>query len=270
MRSTKKLLIIGVALLCLPFCGAWTTAFAQQPTEQRYVGAQLISSYASSETIDYISKTVVEDISTDKGAPGYFATGDLRNACGAVAGTVAVGFYDKYYPNMVPNWNTYYSNGNYRQQDLTYIPTIMNDLYIRMKTNVVDDGVSEEEFKTGLKDYVNSVGYGLSYNSVWNSSFNYVAFKNAVKNNKVTVLFIKPSNVYLLGQGTTSDTLANLYISGNHIMIAYGYYEVKYFLSGGGTRTEAFLKVSSGYSDLKNAYYKVGSYIDSAYILEID
>lgn len=274
MKNIKRLLIIGVAMLCLPLCGAWTAAYAQQQMdpqiEQRYVDAQLISAYAvSSETIEYVSKTVIENIETDKGAPGYFAVDELQNACGAVAGTVAVGFYDKYYSNMIPDWNSYYSNGNYRLQDGTYVPKTMRDLYNRMETNVVAPGVSEAEFKTGLTSYINGVGYGLSYNSIWNGTFNYSTFKNAVNNNKVTVLFVKPSNVYLLGQGTTNDTLANLYIDGNHIMIAYGYLEIRYTMSY-GTRVEAFLKVSSGYGDLKTALYKVGSYIDSAYVLEIN
>lgn len=268
MRSTKKLLIIGVALLCLPFFGAWTTAFAQQPTEQRYVGAQLISQYSDTETIDYISKTVVENISTDKGAPGYFAIDEMRNACGAVAGTVAVGFYDKYYTNMIPNWNSYYSNGNYRLQDGVHVPAVMRDLYARMKTNVVADGVSEDEFKTGLEEYVKSVGYDMYYDSVWNGSFDYTAFKNAVNNNKVTALFVKPSNVYLLGQGDGFDKLSSMQLTGNHIMTAYGYMEVRYVMSY-GIRTEAFVKVISGLPSAREALYKIGSYVDSAYILEV-
>ena len=269
MRSIKRLLIIGVAMLCLPLCGAWTAAYAQQQTDGRYVDAQLISSYASSETIEYISKNVIENISTDKNAPGYFATGELQNACGSVAGTVAVGFYDKYYTNMIPNWNSYYSNGNYRLQDGTYVPAVMRDIYDRMQTNVVAPGVSEEEFKSGLTGYINSVGYGISYNSVWNGSFDYTAYKNAVNNNKVTALFVKPSGLYLLGEGPDNDVLGNMQITGNHIMIAYGYLEIQYTMSY-GIRTEAFLKVITGFPSTREALYKVGSYIDSAYILQIN
>lgn len=274
MKNIKRLLIIGVAMLCLPLCGAWTAAYAQQQTdpqtEQRYVDAQLISAYAvNSETIEYVSKTVIENIETDKGAPGYFAVDELQNACGAVAGTVAVGFYDKYYSNMIPDWNSYYSNGNYRLQDGTYVPKTMRDLYNRMETNVVAPGVSEAEFKTGLTSYINGVGYDISYNSVWNGTFNYTAYKNAVNNNRVTVLFVKPSDIYVLGHGDTTDVVSSMNITGNHVMIAYGYYEIRYTLIN-GTRTDVYLKVITGFSGTKTAYYKVGSYIDSAYILEIN
>lgn len=255
-------------MLCLPFCGGWTSAPNNQP-DDRYVGGELISTYAS-ETISYVSKEVIEDVSTANGTPEYRAVSGMQNGCGAVAGAIIVGFYDKYYENLIPDWASCYSNGMYKGQNGTTVQTLLFDLYDRMQTNVVAPGVSESEFKNGLKNYVVDHGYNLNYISLGNgNSFNYTTFINAVKNNEVSVVFVQPSNIYVFDRLDNKDVLYSSSISGNHIMVAYGYYEVKYTLSN-GTRTDKYLRVSTGLSGNTQAYYKIGSYIDAAYQVKIN
>ena len=225
------------------------------------------------EYVNYSSKTVVEDVYTANYAPDYFAAGtDLENACGAVAGAIVVGFYDKYYDNMVPGWNSYYTaTGVYRKNDTANVGVFMRDLYSRMNTNVVAPGVSEDEFKSGLTGYINDKGYSVSYNSLGkNGSFDYGAFKSTVRNNQVSVLFVQPSYIYQIGSGNNLDAVSTTYISGNHIMVAYGYYEVEYTLSNGGTRHDVYLRVCTGWSEPTRGFYKVGSYLDSAYNVKIN
>ena len=267
MNKTNRIKTIALLLLCLPFCGGWTTAPEQ---DNRYVGGELIATYASSETISYVSKQVVENISTVKGTPEYFAVNGMQNACGPVAGAITVGFYDKYYNNLIPNWDSYYSSGRYRIQDSEHVYTLMQDLYNRMQTNVTAPGVSESEFKNGLKSYVVNQGYNLEYTSLGvGNNFNYNTFKAAVRNNELTVLFVQPSNFYLFNIKNNEDVVTSGTISGNHIMVAYGYYEVKYTLSN-GTRTDKYLLVATGLSGSPVVYYKVGSYIDAAYQVKIN
>ena len=263
----KRIRAVLFVLLCLPFCGAWTVAAEQQET--RYTGGELISTYAS-ETISYKSKEIVENIATANNAPSY--TGDdigLQNGCGATAGAIVVGFYDKYYPNLISGWDSTYSTGRYRAQDFVYVPALMQDLYTEMKTNVAGAGVSETEFKTGLTSYVNAHGYSLNYMSLGNgNNFNYTSYKTAIQNNEVTVLFVQPSTIYTIASSTNKDVLNTISISGNHIMVAYGYYEVKYTLSN-GIRTDKYLRVATGLSSCPTAIYKIGTFVDAAYTVKI-
>ena len=266
MNIINRIKTIALVMLCLPFCGGWTVAPEQS---DRYVGGELISTYAS-ETISYISKQVVSDISTANGAPDYRSIDGLQNGCGAVAGGNLVGFYDKYYGNLIPNWDSAYSNGRYKNQNSANVSPLLRDLFERMQTNVVAPGVSESEFKTGLQSYVVDHGYNIEYVSLGNgNSFNYNAFKTAVNNNQVSVLFIRPSNIYTLEENNGSDVVYSDSISGNHIMMAFGYYEVKYILSN-GTRTDKYLHVSTGLSGETQAYYKIGSYVEAAYQVKIN
>lgn len=269
MNKTNKIKTIAIIMLCLPFCGGWTTAPDNQ-ADDRYVGGELISTYASSETISYVSREVVENISTANGTPLYSAVSGMQNGCGAVAGSIIVGFYDKYYANLIPDWDSYYSSGMYRIQNGTYVQTLLLDLYNRMQTNVVAPGVSEDEFKSGLRSYVTDHGYNLQYISLGaENNFNYSAFKAGISNNQPAVLLVQPSNFYLMNIKDNEDTITANTISGNHIMVAYGYYEVKYTLSN-GIRTDKYLRVETGFSGSPTALYKVGSYIDAAYKVTIN
>ncbi|MDE6618668.1 MAG: hypothetical protein K2K13_06560 [Clostridiales bacterium] len=270
MNKTNRIKTCALLLLCLPFCGGWTSAPNNQTDDDRYVGVELIATYASSETISYVSKQVVEDITTANGTPRYFAVSGMQNGCGAVAGGIIVGFYDKYYGNLIPNWDSYYSTGRYKGQDGTYVQTLLFDLYNRMQTNVVAPGVSQDEFKNGLQSYVVDQGYNLQYTSLGTgNNFNYSTFKTAISNNEATVLFVQPSNLYSLQTVGGEDHLISSNLSGNHVMVAYGYYEVKYTLSN-GTRTDKYLYVATGLSGSSTAFYKVGSYVDAAYKVTIN
>lgn len=264
MRKTKFNIMLALALASLPVCAAWTDA--PQETTDRYVGGDPISTYAV-ERVEYVSKTIVQDIYTDGDAPEYYALGsDLSNGCGAVAGAVVVGFYDKYYSNMVPDWQSYYTaSGLYRHNDTAHVGVFMRDLYARMNTNSLGAGVSEDEFKSGLKSYINDKGYNVSYDSLGrNGSFDYATFKMAVQNNQVSVLLVQPSYLYEIGLGTECDLISSIYVNGNHIIVAFGYLEINYVLES-GTRHDVYLRVISGWSQPSMAFYKVGSYVDAAY-----
>ncbi len=269
MLKHKRLKTVGFLALCLPLCGAWTAAPAEAAEEVYYTGAAPISSRAV-ETVQYTSRTIVENIATTMNVPEYYPLSEHENSCGAVSGATLVGFYDKYYTNMISDWDSYYSNGRYKSQDAVYVTALQKDLYNRMKINVSVEGVTESNFKSGLKSYVESKGYSVNYSPVWSSnSFNYDAFKTAVNNNELTALFVRPSNIYMLGGSNGYDSISNTYIPANHIMIGFGYYEVKYTLTSGGTRTDKYIKVASGIFNQELVLYKVGSYIDAAYTVKI-
>ena len=270
----KKLIYFALILILLAgmsVFGAWSPiAQAQEVTEVRYADAPIVSTVASTQ-IYYTSRVISEEGVTAGGAPLYNDTENLRNACGPLAGTAIVAFYDKYYPNLIPGWDSYYpATGKYRAQVLTYTSPVLNELYTLMQTNVKGEGVSESEFKTGLQTYITNHGYSASYTSAMSgSSLNYSACKAAIDSNKVIVLFTKPGVIYDWAEYSDHDTWTELSITGNHIMYAYGYIQLKYYNSTGLFRTETFLRVSTGQTPAL-AFYKVDSTnLESAQIVNV-
>lgn len=269
----KKLLYFTLVLVILSsICmfGAWSPIYPVE-TETRYNNAPIVSTVAS-EYVYYTSRSIPDEGRTDGGAPTFNTTTGISNACGAIAGAEIVAFYDKYYPNLIPGWDSYYpATGKYRGQNGTYIDPMMVELYNLMQTNVAGEGVSESEFKTGLQTYFTNHGYTASFASVKSgSALNYSACKAAVDSNKIIVLFTTPGNIYAISEGSNYDAIASYNISGNHIMIAFGYLQIKYYNSTGLFRTDTYLEIATGRSSPILGYYKIdSSNLESAYIVNV-
>ena len=269
MKKLKYVALILVLIAGVTLFGAWSPIQAEE-TEIRYADAPMVSSIAS-ETIYYTSKEMMH-VQTDGGAPTYTVTANLTNACGAVAGSEIVAFYDKYYSDLIPDWVSYYaSSGKYRTQDGTYIPAVMKELYTLMQTNVNGSGTSEAEFKSGLKTYFSNRNYSLSYQNVKSgSSLDFNACMAAVDANKVIVLFTTPGEVYIIAESANKDNLNAYTITGNHIMIAFGYLEIKYYNELGLFRTDRYVKVATGHDYTSIAYYKINSSnLEAAYVVNV-
>ncbi len=270
MKKYCWILIAVLLLASVVAFGAWAPASAQED-EVRYVDAQVISTI-SSETIYFTSRDVNLN-TTDGKAPFFASAGVGENSCGAVAGAEIVAFYDKYYPNLIPNWESYMpSNGKYKFQDDEHILPLMQELYDLMQINVQGHGVSEAEFKTGLTKYFNNHGYSLGYQNVKSGSgLNFNSCVSAIDNNKIIVLFTTVGDLYFYNVGSSQDTISTYSVTGNHIMIAYGYVEVKYYNDTGLFRTERMLLVATGWGGLSTAYYKINpSNLEAAYMLNVD
>ena len=269
----KKLLYFALILVLIAgvtVFGAWAPVAQAAVTEMRYADAPMVASIAS-EQIYYTSKEMTL-VDTDGGAPTFVTTGNLTNSCGAVAGAEIVAFYDKYYPNLIPGWDSYYaSSGKYRIQNDTYIAPVMNELYTLMKTNVNGSGTSENEFKVGLQQYFNNRNYSLSYQNIKSgSSMDFNAVKAAVDANKVMVLFITPGEVYDISEWTDHDNYDAYTITGNHIMIAYGYLEIKYYNASGLFRTERLVEVATGHPITSTGFYRINSSnLQAAYVVNV-
>lgn len=265
MSKFKKPLIILVALICLLICGAWKT------TSVRYEYVSLIDSY-SDINVFYTSRNVNADNQTKNGVPKYETFGNLTNACGAVAGAIAIGFYDKFYPDLIQGYESYFSSsGRYKAQDNIYIPSIINKLYSLMRTNIDGPGVTESEFQNGLKTYINNNGHSIEFQNInINNNFDETAYKNAINSNKIVALLVQPGYLFNIGLGVGCDSINEIYISGNHIMIAYGYYNVSYYNGNSLIRTDNYIRVATGQPGVSIALYKiVPSQLDAAYILNI-
>ena len=267
MKKIKNLVCVALVILSLSMLGAWAPT-GVVPTENRYADAQMYSLYAT-ETVSFDQKET--DVKANS-APQYTVISGLTNACGAVAGSEIVAYYDKYYPNMIPGWESFFaSSGKYRPRDKVYIPNLMTELYTLMKTNVAGPGVSESEFIDGLAQYITGKGYGMSMQSVLSgTTVNFDACKTAINNNKVIVLLSQPVDLYIMNEGTTEDSIVSSTVSDYHIMVASGYKEIKYYKGGTLFRTDRYLVVSTGLNAGGVASYKVnGHKLDSAYIVNI-
>lgn len=272
MTKVRKFVLLPLLLVFSMIFGVATfTAVAE--TDIRYADAPFISPRSTSEKIYFTNRIEKLSNETDGKCPRYRQLTNMTNACGTVAGTTIVGFYDKYFPNLIPNWVSYYeASGLYRLQDTTYVPAVMNELYTLMRTNVDDVGVSENDFKTGLQTYVNNRGHNLTYTSVrnWLGKLNFDECKTALDQNKVIALLTKAGEVYDIGMYDGYDAIDPITISGAHIMVAYGYYQVEYYNANGLFRTDTYLKVATGRSPQSLAYYKIDSNnLNAAYIVNI-
>lgn len=269
MKKFAYFALILVLIAGVSMFGAWSPIPVE--TEVRYANAPIISPIAS-EDIYYTSREVLGERDTAGGAPTFNTNEGYSNVCGPLAGTGIVAFYDKYYPNLIPGWDSYYpATGKYRPQGSVYISAVLSELYTLMQTNVKGDGVSESEFKTGLQTYINNQGYSVNYESVMNGgTFNYNAFTNAVDNNKVTVLFIRPSDICDISEYSDHDLIVSYNITGNHIMYAFGYFQVKYYNGSTLIRTDTYLKVATVRMAPDVAYYRLEtSSIEAAYIVNV-
>ena len=269
MKKTKYFALILALIVGVTLFGAWSPIPAEE-TEIRYVDAPIVSAITN-ETIYYTTREVSEN-TTPGGAPTYTATANLTNSCGPVAGAEIVAFYDKYYPDLIPGWDSYYtSNGKYRFQNDTYITPILNDLYTLMNTNVNGSGTTESGFKSGLQTFFSNRNYSLSYQNVKKSSImDFDACKAAIDSNKVMVLFITPGDIYNISEKPNRDDLIAYNISGNHIMIAFGYLEIMYYFDSGVCLIERFVQVATGHDYISTGYYRTNSSnLVAAYVVNV-
>lgn len=248
--------LVSSSSLC-PF--ASKTAAADE--ELRYYYPDFSTCSMTTEQVS-CTNLVEVPVTTTYGIPLYSASGDLTNCCGAVAGAVVVGFYDRYYTDLISNWTPYYSNLKYKRADTTYVPAVMQELYTLMRTNVDDVGVSQADCKSGLQTYFSNRNYALSYSSIEsNSVFNFDLYKQSIAANKPVILFCNNVTVCSIGFSSTSNLglTTSLPISGGHIVIGYGYCDVNFYNGDTIFRTDTYLKVSNGRSDLDDGYINISS-----------
>lgn len=284
MKKTKQIFstILAVLLSGSMYFSASTTVLAQadEPEDIRYgkvEGNQDISTcdVYTDETITYTSK---EDTyqETTNGAPFYQSPSSLTNNCGSVAGATVVGFYDKYYEDLIPNYVSYYpATGIYKRSDSTYVPALISELYTLMRTNEDDVGVSESDCLDGLETYVEGKGRSISYSSLksW-GTFNRSAYTTALANNKPALLFcntnVKLTKIVPNANGT-SDIIVVETLPSNHIVVAYGLMTIKYYNGSNNFRTDYYVRVATGLSSMSVYHINIGSinWLNSAYTVNI-
>ncbi len=246
---------------------------AADSAEARYYDSVMaLSAKSTTETVNYTRKEETY-IETQNGVPLYYGRTDLANSCGPTGGSIVVGYYDKYYEELIPNYTGYYpASGKYKRMDTTYIPALIGDLYTLMRTNVDDVGVSESDCLNGLKSYVQSKGRSISYSSVKSgSSLNTTAYLNSLQNNKPVLLFCDQVGIVMFGGDSTSDVIYEDTIANKHIMVGFGYYQIKYYNGNTNFRTDTYLRAACGLFSYSDGFVKLSSssWLDSGYAVSI-
>lgn len=242
------------------------------PTDRYYDYSDGIALAAESETINYARRETIT-YELPYGVPTY-SPASMENACGPVAGTIIVGYYDKYFENLIPNFTAYFAvNGRYRGMSTTYVVPVMQEIYTLMRTNVDDVGVSETDCLNGLETYVENKGLSLTYSSVRSGSFIDSAYINAINNMQPVLIFAESLELYSLTCYDTYENINFLQSSQAHIVVGYGYITVRYYDSSDyNFRTDSYLMVSSGWTVNSRGFVKVNnsSWMNAAYAVDVN
>ena len=230
-----------------------------QACEIRYcaIGDELSS---GGRVVNYESKQVSE-FSLARTIPTYYYE-VTSNACVPIAAGNIVAYFDRYCAQLIPNYTPGRGLGlryDYIDVQGAEINAMMAQLCVDMGTNVEGNGNTVAEFKSGLNTYCARAGYSLSYESCMSgNSLDYNKAKQSIQTDRnPVILFVQKLEISTINESGNSDTYDTLYGPSNHAMSAFGYYEVTYSLSGGGSETGRFLQVATGIAKKREAYLNI-------------
>lgn len=199
--------------------------------------------------------------------PQYYNTDNaLTNTCANVAGANVIGFYDRYYDELLPDCTA----GVQRTNGYTYFPmsvnmaqkqAVIDALYVSMATNTVEAGTSQSDFEEGLASYVTSRSRNISYVGVMTGGVvDRTKYDAEFREGYPVVLFLSGYNVTTVIDANGTVTLYKNVFTGNHIMVAFGYESVTYYDADGNVVRECtFMIVATGNNGV-TGYYLVGEY----------
>lgn len=172
------------------------------------------------------------------------------NSCAPMAGSIVVGYYDVFLPNLIPNFEagfTYNGVFRYAPQNSAVI-NMKEQLYALMGTNSIQPGTSVNQFKTGLTSYVESKGYNINYASC-GTTFNYSIATNHFLQQTPIIMFVNSYEYYdLAGINTTSTEITMLKKQENvgHAVAAFGFREYNFYKNNKLFRTDKYMIVCFG------------------------
>lgn len=207
--------------------------------------------------------------------PPRYNSSPYTGACACIAGANIIGYYDRYYENLIPDfvpgylfYNMYYL---YYGQAIA-VDEVVKQLYSDMGTT--SNGTTEAQFLNGMSKYCKRAGYNFGYTSLMSGGkLNYSnAIKYMEEYNQPIALFLSGYNVATVVEGDSQDGYGYNYSNANHIMVGFGYRYVTYTYSNGSTETFNFIYVSSGNGNYIAGYYNInysGSTLDDALAINI-
>lgn len=237
-----------------------TVAYAIDDNVGEIFYASTGSARKDTESFSYVTKTS-ESYSINPTFPNYYNTNSLlQNTCANVAGANIIGYYDRYFENLIPNIKPGAGTTKYTYYPMTKNATekqaLINDLYNRMQTNTVGNGNTQTQYKNGISSYVQSKGLNTTYFSVMtNGMFDLNKAKMQLQSGNPISLYMSEYGFTKVVDDGSLVTLNKDVFTGNHIVIAYGYEKASYFDANGKLiRTDIYLKVSTGMNGVSGVY----------------
>ena len=210
----------------------------------------------TSETIDYAQRSITQnDINATY--PCYYSNNDGLGDCVAVAGASVIGYFDRFYENLIPDFTPGYGqSGAYMYLDADQkVNVLIDDLLERMN----DAGsITAAEFRSGMTSYINDQDYYVSfYSCMTGNSVDFSKIKSRI-NMGLPVVILTLNYLATEFYNVTEEkvNLTNYYCPSNHAMAGYGYQEITYTFSNGSKRTDQYIKVHVN-NALTSAYLNI-------------
>ncbi len=271
--KNKKILIINMSIiiiLCLLFLYVFqceNKAFAQEINEIYYCDDYSLLNSASAlsssitEEIHYVKK-VEEKYLINDSFPNYYNTNNsLSNACANVAGANLIGYFDRYYENLIPN----HSPGVQRPSGYIYQSMTINTmlkqgvidaLYDKMKTNTISSGTSQTQYKSGLASYIKEKGYNIDIVKTMNGfNLDLEKVNSQLRSGNPISLYLQGYNFSSVKDSGSGVTIYKSNYEGNHILIVYGYEKILYYDGNNNlVSTKIYLYTAPGIKSMPNIY----------------
>lgn len=245
--------------MCINSCSAVTYAYNDESQEIYYCGGTDYT--VATESFGYATKEV-EEYSINSSFPNYYCVnGELQNSCANAAGATIVGYFDRYYPDLIPDYTPGRTkNSKYIYYSMSYYAglkqVVIDDLYSRMLTNVGREGTTQNNYRAGLSSYVSSKGLSITYNSVMtNGAFDLGKAKVQFANESPISLFLSGFNFSKFTDENNQISIQKRLYNSTHVAVAYGYVKTKYFNENGGLIKEiTYLKVATILNEVTGVY----------------
>lgn len=224
------------------------------------------------ETFSYSRKEVVS-YKINNSFPNYYNTNiSLTNTCANVAGANVIGYYDRYYDELIPDCASGILRGtNYVYYEMFLFKekkqAVIDWLYTAMKTNTIDDGTTEDDCLEGLAEYVQQKGRSITYSSVMTGTeLNFDEFETELKEGKPIMFFLSGYNFVSVNDSGNSVTITINEYTGNHIVVAYGYQKIDYYDANNSLiESNIYIFISTGIESTSGFYLlNYGGNINSA------
>lgn len=211
----------------------------------------------SSETVYYTYRSYDGYVLASQ-YPKYTEVG-LASACAPVAGGNLIGYYDRFCTNLIPDYTpgVELPNGLYMYYFAgTQVIDMIYDLYDDMGTTSI--GTTYDQFISGMQTYCSRAGYTFSYSDCMSGgSLNYSYVKSEIDAGRPVALFVSQYTVSTIVQQSSSDYISNMHGTGNHVMAGFGYYDITYTLTSGGTQNSRYVAVATGLGRQSSGYFNI-------------
>ena len=221
----------------------------------------------------YYHRRVVNNFQISDGLPSYLS----RYSCGITAGGVAVSYFNRSFPELIPN----HTAGRYLLGRWLWgaqgagVNSMFSSLFSMM--GATSQGVTMDGYLNGMRTYAASRGRTATFTSVrsGNNRLNAAQYQAAFRQGRLLSVFmsgfgVTPLHYFHTGNGY--DVVRSYVDTTSHIMIAFGYRHVYYYNAANQrTRSDVYLYVHTGFSSPITALlplYRFGN-VDNAFITHI-